>query len=820
MQARNDPLKIAMTVLILIMASPLQVLFGAGGSPVLAGVFPAGGQIGRQVELNLSGSGLEGVGALRSNVAGATSERVGPNRFRLVIPETTVPGFYDLWAIGESGVSAVRGFMVGARRELIEAQTPGSIDRAMAVGLDVTINGRIEKAGEADFFRFEAKSGQRVIMECFAERIDSPLRAVLELFDKSGTRLAVNRGYFGIDPVIDFKVSNDGTYFVKLQDLTMTGSADHIYRLDLDTGPRVVYTMPSVVQKGKPSRVALYGWNLNSAGGARSNGNGRGFDRVEMEIPGHVVEESGMMPVRMNLEQASMEGFAYHYPKSHSSIFMGLTDIPVVVDGPDSHGPGQAQGIKIPSEICGQLVAGDERDWYWFEASRGEVFYFEGLAGRIQSSMDLRVAVFDAKGDRELARIGDDVSGVRNVVESGNSDPIGRWRAPQDGRYLVSVQNRVGGILSDSRRIYRLSVRREEPDFELLAVPRGSDSSGLNLVRGGRCAVDVIAFRKCGFSGGIRIFANRLPNGVEFPDIWIGPGVNEVVGVVSGEELLVGGLSGLELNGESEGIGRRRVRNGTKVRSGGPALGGRLVSAIPLSVVGDAALSIRADAHEELNHQLYGRLKVRHSPGGVVDVAVRIDRREMAHQSPVKLIGAGLPAGIENQNAIIPSGSSKGYLSFFLPPTLPLGLYSLLIQAETSVVGADPKKPETVVVLSKPVTIEVEPSAFQVGVDPFAVKQVKRGETIQVAYKSERRNGFIGKMHTEIAMPGRITDVTGLRGRGETFVGQTEKGSLQIIVNDDAPLGRIPFLRLLTVGVVEDEPIYQGSVFLNLEVVK
>ena len=180
-----------------------------------------------------------------------------------------------------------------------------------------------------------------------------------------------------------------------------------------------------------------------------------------------------------------------------------------------------------------------------------------------------------------------------------------------------------------------------------------------------------------------------------------------------------------------------------------------------------------------------------------MDVAVRIDRREMAHQSPVKLIGAGLPAGIENQNAIIPSGSSKGYLSFFLPPTLPLGRYSLLIQAETSVVGADPKKPETVVVLSKPVTIEVEPSAFQVGVDPFAVKQAKRGETIQVAYKSERRNGFIGKMHTEIAMPGRITDVTGLRGRGETFVGQTEKGSLQIIVNDDAPLGRFGLVQRL-----------------------
>ena len=124
------------------------------------------------------------------------------------------------------------------------------------------------------------------------------------------------------------------------------------------------------------------------------------------------------------------------------------------------------------------------------------------------------------------------------------------------------------------------------------------------------------------------------------------------------------------------------------------------------------------------------------------------------------------------------------------------------------------------VVYSNPVTFDVQPAAFLVEVDPFAVTRAKRGEVIQVAYSAKRLNGFIGKMHTELAAPGRVTDVVGLRGRGETFVGQTDKGSLQIIVNDDAPLGRQPFLRLFTVGVVEDEPIYHGSSFLPLEIVE
>ena len=173
----------------------------------------------------------------------------------------------------------------------------------------------------------------------------------------------------------------------------------------------------------------------------------------------------------------------------------------------------------------------------------------------------------------------------------------------------------------------------------------------------------------------------------------------------------------------------------------------------------------------------------------------------------------------KNQIAIIPAGQTKGYVTFELPLTLPAGQYSFVIRAETSVPTADGKT-ENVAVHSSPVVIDVQPAAFDVDVDPFAVTKARRGDTIQIAYSSRRRNGFIGKMHTEIASPGVVTDVPGLLGRGETFTGQTETGSLQIVVNKDAPLGPQRFLRLFTVGVVEDEPMYFGSHFLSLEIVE
>jgi hypothetical protein len=65
-----------------------------------------------------------------------------------------------------------------------------------------------------------------------------------------------------------------------------------------------------------------------------------------------------------------------------------------------------------------------------------------------------------------------------------------------------------------------------------------------------------------------------------------------------------------------------------------------------------------------------------------------------------------------------------------------------------------------------------------------------------------------------------VTKVGGLRGRGVTFVGQTETGSIQVVASDDAPLGQRAFLRVYAVGVREDEALYHGSHFLQLQIVE
>ena len=250
---------------------------GAPPNPVLSGVFPPGGRAGTTVMVAVSGANLTDLKALRCSHPRIIAKFAGPNQFKLTIPEDAQPGPYDLQAVTANGLSSVRTFVVGSRTELVEAEpnnaasTPPEAgttkEGPQTVPLDVVINGRIEK-GDLDHFVFAAKQGQRVVIDCQAERIDSRLRAVLELFDATGRRLAVNRGYFGNDPLIDFIVPADGDYVAKLFDLIYSSSPNHFYRLAIDTGPRVAFAQPNVIERGKATRVTLHSWNLSKDRGA------------------------------------------------------------------------------------------------------------------------------------------------------------------------------------------------------------------------------------------------------------------------------------------------------------------------------------------------------------------------------------------------------------------------------------------------------------------------------------------------------------------------------------------------------------------------
>jgi Bacterial pre-peptidase C-terminal domain len=789
-------------------------------SPYLQTVFPAGGQAGNSVTVAVDGTALEGLRDIHSTIPRLTAKKTDANRFVLNIPAGTPPGVYDLRTVGLHGMSSPRAFVVGNRAEYQEKEPNDTFESAQDVPLDVVINGRIEKPGDVDCYKFKARAGQRVVLECLAERIDSRLRAVLEVFDAEGKRLAGNRGYAGIDPLVDFLAPADGTYFVKVFDLTYLGGSTHFYRLDIDAKPRVEFALPSVVTRGKATRVKLFGRNLLPPGPVGEPIPGRGrvnslaLDCVEVEITPPAADHHERIPLPLRPAQMTVDAFPYWYPGGHAPVLISATDVPVLSSAADNHVPAHAQEIVVPCEVSGQLTHGDERHWFAVTARRGEVLWLEAFGARIGSPVDLEVTVLDPGGRKELVKLADsqeNLGGYR--FSTAHPDPAGRWAAPADGRYLLLVRNLIGGLNSDPRRIYRLSIRREEPDFHLAVISRRTDQpAGLNLASGGRELVDVLAIRRRGLSGPIRIAAENLPPGIQCPDSWIGPGQDHGVLVLSAVRECPSFAGGLNLVGHADVGGMeitRSVRGGAMIWPGQPTPSGRLTQEIPLATAPEVSMLLTASPAEGVVDQ-----------EGVLDVAVDVEQRFEGLTGPVNLSGVGLPRLAGNAIATLPTGKKKATLSFFFPASLPPGPYTFAVQAETTLPAVTGVKGGSagkvgVTLVSNPITVMVRPARIILEIDPQTPRKIGRGKIIQLRFTAERKHGFIGKIHTELVAPG---GVVGLRGRGVTLVGQSDSGTLQVIATEDAPLGRQQFLRLEAVGTVEDQPVYRASRFVELEI--
>ncbi|MFN0111387.1 MAG: hypothetical protein ACKVZH_21190 [Blastocatellia bacterium] len=78
---------------------------------------------------------------------------------------------------------------IGSHPEVTEQAEPTSVAAPQSVNWPVTINGRIwDKANHlvADYFRFKARKGQQLVLEVGAQRLGSPLDAVIEVLDARG----------------------------------------------------------------------------------------------------------------------------------------------------------------------------------------------------------------------------------------------------------------------------------------------------------------------------------------------------------------------------------------------------------------------------------------------------------------------------------------------------------------------------------------------------------------------------------------------------------------------------------------------------------
>ena len=538
------------------------LLFGAAGLWQMAGIpawgqlpflrlmtaYPPGGKQASAVEVTVTGNNMDGVDRLffsHPSITGSPlmsegsrlqpTPRPVPGKFKVTIAPDVPPGVYELRLVGHFGVSNARAFMVGDREEVLSEDKNHTLPKAMRIPLGVTVNGRSDE-GTADFFKFEAQQGQRVILKVLAQRIDSKMDATLVLCDASGRELQSDRDSYRLDPFLDFLVPATGQYIVKIYDYLYRGGPEYAYRLSLGTQPHISYIFPPAGLPGSRQTYVVYGQNL-PGGKVSSVLNAQGVPLEEKAVEITLPRDAQLLPANSFLEPRQIVAGGIDYRLSSpegisNSASLGFATAPVVRELEPNNQPQSAQKVSLPCEIQGQFFPQADQDWIVFEAKKGASYWIEVFSHRLGLPTDPVVVLqrlsMDAEGQEQpqlVAASDDDGSFLGDErYSTGSRDPFFQFKAEQDGIYRLKIHDLAATRESRPSHLYRLSIRQSDPDFHLLVAtddPGGSNDDGNiwePLLRlGGKTRMNVMAIRRDGFAGKIDIEVKGLPSGISFP---------------------------------------------------------------------------------------------------------------------------------------------------------------------------------------------------------------------------------------------------------------------------------------------------------------
>jgi WD40 repeat protein len=368
----------------------------APAKPEITAVEPRALQRGVSTKLKISGKNLLGATAvaLKSSEMSAKSlavklmpqaeDQSGASEVSVeVTPDARLArGNVSLVVTTPGGASNEMSIYVDDLKQFTEREPNNSASQAEVVTMPAAYWGVASARGDLDHFRFDAKAGQTIVMELAAKKLNSTLNAMLILLDPAGEVVATNNDFDGqSDPLVAYTIPADGRYTVRVQDLTLTGSATHFYRLTIGELPYVTGVFPLSVPVNQESTIELAGYNLPA-------------DAKLAVKP----TKAGDLPIMLDANRF----------RSGQSFKVSATSDPELVEAEPNDQP--AKAMTLPTLSASRVVHVNGRIWpkqpgqtadvdlFRFESRRGETWIIETAAAMRGSPVDTKVEVLDALG--------------------------------------------------------------------------------------------------------------------------------------------------------------------------------------------------------------------------------------------------------------------------------------------------------------------------------------------------------------------------------------------------------------------------------------
>ena len=508
-------------------AVPLALAQSVGlPSPRLLTTTPMGGKAGTQFEVVITGEHLDDAEELIFSDKRITASRkvdasgvLIPDHYMVTIAPDCPVGLYESRIMTRLGVSSSRIFTVGQFPEFVQSKSNKTLESAVELPVGSIFNGTISDRS-VDYFKFIGKKGQRLVVDCASNGIDSKLNATVIIADAAGRDLLVER----LGGVLDYSVPKDGTYVIKIHELTFKGGPAFYYRLGL--WEQAVGT--PIIRQPSTKTVNSYSWP----------------------------------PIGLSEHAASKE----------------------IEPNNDAK---RAQKINVPCDIGGSFYPASDVDFFEFEARKGEQWWIEVVSERLGLQTDpailIQHVVRDPKGGADkitdVLELTDIISPVKvssngyaydgPPYNPGSSDILGKLVIKEDGTHRLQITDLFGGTRNDPSNIYRLIIRRAAPDFALVSWAmhmelrngdRNALSKPISLRGGATMALEVVAFRRDGFDGEIEITMEGLPRGVKAHGLKIPVGQSHGMMLITADQDAPRGYTNAKFFGQSKIDGKAVVR--------------------------------------------------------------------------------------------------------------------------------------------------------------------------------------------------------------------------------------------------------------------
>jgi hypothetical protein len=508
--------------------------------PRILTVMPMGGQAGQNVEVTITGENIEDVTELTFSTPKITAKPVAgaPNKFSVSIAADAPVGVYDARVMSRLGVSSVRAFSVNKLPEVMRTKANNTLETALALPVGTICNATMTKRA-VDFYSFQGVKDQAVAIDCAAVGIDSRLTPVVILADSKGADIKVNR----TGGIIDFTPPADGTYIIKVSDLTYQGGERHFYRLALQKSPAQPQPQTQTVSAMSWPPADL------TANAAAKETEPNNKDAQKITLPCDIA--GAFYPA------ADVDTFEFTAKK------------------------GETWWVEVASERLGLNT---------------DPFV---LVQQVKDGKFTDVAeLYDIAPPMKVTSNGYSYDGP--PYDAGSPDVMGKFEAKEDGTYRIQVRDLFGGTRTDANNTYRLIVRQAAPDFALAAWAvhmtlrngdRASLSKPMALRQGDARAFEVAVQRRDGFDGEIDISMEGLPPGVSAAGLKIGKGKTYGHLILTAADNAPRGFSLAKITGKAV-IGGKEVLRPVRVASmewsvkdaKGEIPAARLMADIPVSV--------------------------------------------------------------------------------------------------------------------------------------------------------------------------------------------------------------------------------------------